>query len=690
MFGKILYISDNSAYIENKNMDEMKGDLLNLHLIFEHEDQKLLGEIVEIRDKEIEVKFLGEFVNGRYYNGILRKASLSSTIRVINTEELLELVGQESNKNFVLGKSAIYKDFDVCPEINELFANHLCIFGNSGSGKSCGVSRIVQNILSNKQALAYNANLIFFDSFGEYKNAFKSVSAINSYYNYKFITSRLKDEEDTQIDLPLNLLKVDDIGILLQADKHSQLTIIERAMKYAKIFATDTPEANGYKNNIIANALITILYSQSTTRQKKDDIFTIIDTCHTKEFSFDTVIPGLGYTRNFSECFAIDSKGHFGEEVLITEYILKFINEDEDEIKVPENAVFTLAGLAKSLEFTLISEGFNQNKNMHDDAQLLKVRLNSLLNSNIGSFFTGSEYVSPSKFITRLVSSNNKKAQIINVNLEGIDDSYAKALVKIYSRIIFDFAKENANRATVPFHLFLEEAHRYVQNDNDVFLLGYNIFDRVAKEGRKYGVILDIISQRPVEISDTVIAQCSNFLIFKMTHPKDIKYIEEMLPNISQDVIEKMKILQPGTCVAFGTAFKIPMICKLDMPNPRPYSASCDVSSYWDSQNDIKGDLGDDNTSGGTVYGNEVVNEAQVAIDTNVLNASDNGAINPAILVQVSDDDNQFQSQVPVFGDRDVPLEGEASLAGLAPEEKGVSSSNRFINPVSMEENNQF
>ena len=122
-------------------------------------------------------------------------------------------------------------------------------------------------------------------------------------------------------------------------------------------------------------------------------------------------------------------------------------------------------------------------------------------------------------------------------------------------------------------------------------MLGYNIFDRIAKEGRKYGVILDIISQRPVEISDTVVSQCSNFLIFKMTHPKDIKYIEEMLPNISADVIEKMKILQPGTCVAFGTAFKIPMICKLEMPNPRPFSASCNVSSYWGSNIDIKNDL---------------------------------------------------------------------------------------------------
>ena len=625
MFGKILYISDNKVIIANSNAG-LKGDLLNLHVIFEHEDQKLLGEIVEIRDDQIEIRLLGEFINGHYNNGILRKASLDSKIRVINRGELLELIGEESNKTFVLGKSATYKDFNVCPNINDLFANHMCIFGNSGSGKSCGVSRIVQNILSNKSALAYNANLIFFDSFGEYKNAFKNINQISDYYNYKFITSKLKDPEDTMINIPLNLMDVDDFGILLQADKHSQLTIIERALKYAKIFAMDTPEANTYKNNIIANALITVLYSQNTTRQKKDDIFTIIDTCHTKEFNFDAVIPGLGYTRSFSECFLIDSHGHFGEEVLITDYILKFIDENVDEIKEPENAIFTLPGLAKALEFTLISEGFNQNKNMHDDAQLLKVRLNTILHSDLANFFTGNEYVSPAKFITNLVSNSNKKSQIININLETLDDAYAKALVKIFSRIIFDFSKENANRATIPFHLFLEEAHRYIQNDNDVFLLGYNIFDRIAKEGRKYGVILDIISQRPVEISDTVIAQCQNFLIFKMTHPKDIKYIEEMLPNISSDVIEKMKVLQPGTCVAFGTAFKIPMICKLDMPNPRPFSASCDVSAYWDSKKDIKNDIGEG--SGPDTF-NNLVNESVLNVNQNINPSIDsNMAIN--------------------------------------------------------------
>ena len=583
MFGRILYISDTTAYIENKGSEYLKGDLLNLHIIFESEISKILGEIVEVREKEIEARFLGEFINGKYQAGTLRKASFNSKIRIINQNELLELIGVESKSTFVLGESATYKNYKVCPSINELFSNHMCIFGNSGSGKSCGVARIIQNILENKNSLAYNASFIFFDSFGEYKNAFRSINSINNYYNYKFITSRIKENTDLLLNIPLNLMSVDDFAILLQADKHSQLTIIDRAIRYAKIFSINTKEAISFKNNIIAKAILTVLYSTESAKQKKDEIFTIIDTCHTDEFNFDTPIPGIGYTRSFSECFMIDSKGRFGEEVLITEYVLKFIDENMKEIIPPKEAIYTLEQLEKSLEFTLISEGFNQNKNMHDDAQLIKVRLNSIIHSNIGAFFSGDKYVTPSDFITNLVSFNNKKCQIININLEALDDVVAKSLVKIYSRIIFDFAKENINRATIPFHLVLEEAHRYIQSDNDVFLLGYNIFDRIAKEGRKYGTLLDIISQRPVDISDTVISQCSNFLIFKMTHPKDIKYIEEMLPNISVDVIDKMKVLSAGTCVAFGSGFKVPMIVKLDMPSPRPYSSSCDVSSYWDS-----------------------------------------------------------------------------------------------------------
>lgn len=594
MFGKILYISDNIAYIENKVTEDVSDDLLNKNLIFENGDHKILSEITEVKAEEIRVKFLGEFVNGHYNGGVLKKANMNSKIRTINEDELLELVGQESKSNFVLGMSATYSGHKICPNTNDLLSNHFCIFGNTGSGKSCGVARIVQNLLSNQYSVAYNANLLFFDSFGEYKNAFKSIHSINSYYSYKFITSQKKDNKDILINIPMNLLKSSDIAILLQAEKHSQLTIIERAMKIARIFALDNEKSNHFKNSIIAQALITVLYSSESTDKKKDDIFSIINTCHTKEFSLDTAIPGVGYTRTFSECFQIDSRGKFGEEVLITDYILKFIDENLDTDESLNEVTYSLNDFSKALDFTLISEGFQNNRNLQDDAQLLKVRLYALIHGPVGKLLDGSEYISSGKFVTKLVSNDSKKAQIININLEGLDDNISKALVKIYTRIIFDFAKDNANRATIPFHLFLEEAHRYIQRDNDVFLLGYNIFERIAKEGRKYGVILGIISQRPMEISETVVSQCSNFLIFKMTHPKDIKYIEEMLPNISQDVIEKMKILQPGTCVAFGSAFKIPMIVRLEMPNPRPFSSSCDVTSYWDSKTDITEKIGEE------------------------------------------------------------------------------------------------
>lgn len=580
MFGKIVYIGDSEAHVENLQKEAAAADLMNLNVIFEEKDQRILGEVFELGSDIVKIRFLGEYINNKYVNGVLRKPLLTSKIRMINTDELMELVGTYDESSFVLGESAIYKGFQICPNINNLFSNHLAIFGNSGSGKSCGVARIIQNIFDTKYNIQYNANLFIFDSFGEYKNAFGKLNELNPNYCYKFITTNVTEQGDIPLSIPVNLLKLDDFALLLQASNHAQLPIIEHTIKLAKIFSTHSDEANAYKNHLIAKALLAVLFSNETVASKKNEIFTIIEVCNTPEFNFDSVIPGLGYTRTLSECFEIDSNGNFGESVLITNYILSKINDDLDTIKEPEKASYSLKDFAAALEFTLISEGFQHNQNLHDDAVILKVRLNSIINSKLSTFFS-SEFMPLNNYISSLVANGAKKAQIININLEDIDDTYAKVFVKIISRMIFDFSKGRTERAKIPFHLFLEEAHRYIQKDNDTFLLGYNIFDRIAKEGRKYGVILDIISQRPVEISDTVIAQCNNFLIFKMTHPLDIKYIGEMLPNISADILDKQKVLQPGNCVCFGGAFKIPMIVKMKMPNPMPYSSNCDISACW-------------------------------------------------------------------------------------------------------------
>ena len=238
------------------------------------------------------------------------------------------------------------------------------------------------------------------------------------------------------------------------------------------------------------------------------------------------------------------------------------------------------------MNFALISEGWLRNENTYGDAITIKVRLHQLITGKYSKFFDFPNYVPLESYLSSLIINNGTKYQIININLDDVDDDFAKVLTKVYCRLIFDFAKGLKQRGSIPFHIVVEEAHRYVQNDNDRFLLGYNIFERISKEGRKYGVLLGLISQRPSEMSDTCISQCMNFLIFKMNHPVDVEYIRKMVPNISDEIVEKQKSLQSGTCLGFGTAFRIPLIVKMEMPNPAPWSGNVDVVRIWNGRGD--------------------------------------------------------------------------------------------------------
>ena len=233
------------------------------------------------------------------------------------------------------------------------------------------------------------------------------------------------------------------------------------------------------------------------------------------------------------------------------------------------------------MEFALISEGiFNSNK-VFDYANILKIRLNSLMNSDYVNYFIYDRFITKEQYINTILAKDNGKAQIINFNINYVDDRFAKVIVKIYSKLLFDYIVKLPNRGSIPFHIILEEAHRYVQNDTDVEILGYNIFERITKDGRKYAIILGLISQRPSEISETAISQCSNFIMFKMFHPRDLKFVSDIIPNISETVLSRIKVLHPGSCMMFGTAFPMPILTIVDKPNPEPLSQSCNIDNTW-------------------------------------------------------------------------------------------------------------
>ena len=586
MFDKIVYISNEGANVKIKDGENLSTNIMNMHLVFEDDKKKILGEVDDIDDNVVKAHFLGELLPDRFIGGVIRKPDLNSKVRIITPEEMKLIVGDEKPSTMTLGASPLYDSCPIKVDINELFSNHMAIFGNSGSGKSCGVSRLIQNVFQTSGFIPFRSNFFIFDSSGEYRNAFQDINKINPNYNYKFYTTNYHEPNTEQLKVPLWLLTVDDLALLLSVTNHSQLPIIERMHKLVRIFNQGDVNATEYKNHIIAKAIMTVLYSNETSTSKRNDIFSIIGSCSTEQFNLEAELPGIGYTRKFRDCFLIDSEGNFTESVLLTKYVSEFIKPELDNFEPAKVVYYTLEDLEKALNFTLISEGWLRNENTYGDAVTIRVRLHSLITGDYAKFFACRTFMSEQQFIASLIMmpDGKHKAQIVNFNLDDVDDSFAKTITKIFCRILFDFTKSLKDRGSLPFNILLEEAHRYIQNDTDTFILGYNIFDRIAKEGRKYGLIMSLISQRPVEISDTVISQCSNFLIFKMNHPRDLDYIKKMVPNISEEIVEKQKTLQPGTCMAFGSAFRIPMIVRMEMPNPQPYSANADVFKQWTAQ----------------------------------------------------------------------------------------------------------
>ncbi|MGM9881277.1 MAG: ATP-binding protein [Bacilli bacterium] len=579
MFKEIISITKNYAIVKIDNI--INDDLLNLNVVFEEDNKKILGEIEEVNLDEVKINFLGEFHDNKFFDGIIRKPSIKANIRIINSSELAELTGYNDPNAMLLGYSPLYNNSPIKINIDDMWSNHTAIFGNTGSGKTYGVARLVQNLFTMKDFIPFNSIIFIFNNTDEYDNAFNSIDTFNFNFNYKLFSTDVSKENNI-LKIPLWLMSVDDYANLLDVSDYSQIMIIEKMLSYVSLFAKNDEESNRYKNHLIAKAIVSVLYSNQVSARIRDQIFSILTDCHTNELNLDVEVPGVGYTREFRKCFEIDSQGQFAERVLITEYINKFIDNDTkwNEEYVP--TYFTIDDLEVALNFTLISEGLLLNEKSYSEATAMKVKLHTIANSTQRKFFEYDKFITINDFISSLILvGNNKRAQIINFVLENIDDRFAKALVKIYSRILFNFAKNLPSRGSMPMHIMLEEAHRYVQKDSDNVILGYNIFERIAKEGRKFGVVLDLITQRPTELSETVISQCSNFLIFKINHPSDLEYIEKMVPNISSDVIEKQKSLQAGTCVAFGKMMKIPMIVKMDIPNPPPHSSNANVFDKW-------------------------------------------------------------------------------------------------------------
>lgn len=576
---------------------------ISSYVSIEETDRKIIAEIISIDEKNsigseqmhkpnsnrlVNLNLIGEISGKEFVFGVSKMPFIFSEISIITETDLKTMLeigneemfideGEELTRavSLTIGSSVIFPDYDVKVNIDKFFGFHFSVFGNTGAGKSNTVARIIQNIFKKEKNSAVGAKFIIIDSNGEYESSICYLNAINRDIHVNCLTADSEGKEGNCLELPVWALSADDWAVLLHASEKTQIPIIKRAIDIARIFYDPDNKDDSLKNHILASTVLGILNSSDSSPSKSDKLKTIITIFSTAEFNLDTVVPTAG--KNIRDLLFVD----FGKLKDI-ESVQKFcetkvIDSVGDVLSKTKNVVYDINEFSKAVNFAVLYEGSISSQRIQEYTATLTTRLQALMDSEQGKILTKTQFSKIDDYVESILGTN----QIVNIDISSLDDSSSEVVVKVITKLFFDYLKKSNTKADMPVNLIIEEAHRFVRSESHSGALNYNIFERVAKEGRKYGLLLGISSQRPSELSKTVVSQCSNFIIHRVQNPDDLSYISRMVPYISEGIINRLTYLQTGNALVFGTAINLPTLAKFERANPPTDSHNAKISEKW-------------------------------------------------------------------------------------------------------------
>lgn len=192
------------------------------------------------------------------------------------------------------------------------------------------------------------------------------------------------------------------------------------------------------------------------------------------------------------------------------------------------------------------------------------------------------QYVEQLLGLARKEGKFEKTAQVILLDMNEAGDEVVEVASAVIARLIFDRLRRAEPRNRLPVNLVLEEAHRYVaERPSGHAIDASRIFERIAKEGRKYGLFLMVASQRPSELSKTVLSQCSNFVVHRIQNPDDLQHIRQMTPFVSDSVMKRLPSLPKQHALIFGNAVNLPTTFKVRDVKPKPKSDDAAIRDLW-------------------------------------------------------------------------------------------------------------
>tara|TARA_R110000868_G_scaffold354513_2_gene615810 strand:- start:1083 stop:3128 length:2046 start_codon:yes stop_codon:yes gene_type:complete len=510
-----------------------------------------------------------------------------------------------------IGTSAVFKGYPVKSRLDELFGGHVAVLGNTGSGKSCTVASIFQSVFLKAEAFAaIGAAFVIFDVNGEYRRALDNIPAWikSSYLKASEVgvpisepsQNRQQAEIKDRFKLPHWFMSVDEWALLLRASEKSQIPALRTALGLTTLFQEELGQEggqgnennlDGVRNHVLAKIILAILHSDASSPSKVDRILALLNTFSTNEISSASVSQGLyidfGQFRDGPK--QVTSANY---EALLT--LLGRHVQDEPVLPSYGNRPFSFERLQAALDLALFYEEANGNKQIREYCSQLVTRLKSVIDNPDYEFLRADigalqDYDrEPTYYVDRLLGITvdngryKKERQICIIDLNDASDDIVELASAVVARLIFDRMRRADPRNILPVHLILEEAHRYISEKPSRFSIDASLtFQRIAKEGRKYGAFLIVASQRPSELSKTVLSQCNNFIIHRIQNPDDLSQIRQMTPFISETVLRRLPSLPKQHALIFGNSVNIPTTFRVRDADPTPYSNDTQVRDIW-------------------------------------------------------------------------------------------------------------
>lgn len=563
-------------------------------------NRTIIGEIISVDEKTkfsnqeynkpnssryVSINLIGEIVSGKFCFGVSKMPLIFSEVNIISENDLsrmLEIVDEEElcgegntrAKLLRIGQSVIFPDYSVKVSIDKFFGFHFAVFGNTGAGKSNTIASILQEIFSKTAYSAKGAKFVFIDSNGEYEQAFSKLNERNGEIFVKDFHATEDTDDVARLEIPAWALSADDWAILLHASERTQVPILKRAIDIARIFYDPDNSNNEVKNHILASTLMGVFNSSDTSPSKSDKIISILTTFNTLEIGLDVQIDAQISLRTAVQV----DYGKIKKEETVISFLKNYIRADIGDL-IPKNGSvqYSISEFFEAVQFATLYEGSISSQRIQEYTSTLVTRLQAIQDGIQGKILTKTNFQTIDEYVNYILGEN----QIVNIDISLLDDASAEVVTKVLAKLLLDYLKRRPEKADMPINFIIEEAHRFIRNESNYGPIGYNIFERIAKEGRKYGMLLGISSQRPSELSKTVVSQCSNFIIHRVQNPDDIQYISRMVPYINQGMIDRLTYLQTGNALVFGTAINLPTLTKFAEANPKPDSENAKISEKW-------------------------------------------------------------------------------------------------------------